>query len=459
MKNNIVNLLLSAGASALILLCGVGIARELGKKQTESMAVRMHASPAVTAAVANESSRSVRVAERLARRLAARQMSVPSTPALASAVAKHEMMMKRTVTVVLKSETPGIASHSGTLLLDPHHTWVQLKTGMFSASFVVDAAAVQRSLENGEVPALTLRQNMHVGSAKADSRNIQRAESTGKGKAGYVIDTKAAAEQIAKAFMSGQSVVTLPATYGEPQVTMTGADGQTKTLTLLGTGLSDFADSTPGREWNVHKAIEEKLNGVVIPAGGTFSLVPTLDAPITLEKGWKEALGLFGGGAAPTPGGGICQSATTLYRAALLAGLPIVEKRNHSLFVDHYEFYGVGLDATFFPGFHDLRFTNDTGEDIYMHAYTEGVTVYVQLYGHDDGRRVRLDGPYFAGTKNRNAALRPLSNHQIGWVRTVTKADGTISDEPIYATYAKPLFRYLNKYAGAGMKLTTQREI
>ncbi len=462
MNSHIVKYLISAGASATILVCGAGIAMQLGQQQP----TRLHGSPEaqqsrpdMAATVTHDNPRSWRIAERIARRLEIRDLSGPGTSALANAVEKRDALLMRSVTVMLHSTTPGAAAHSGTIILDPHHDWVQFRSNMWSASFVIDIEAVRSALENGGVPELKLRENLHIGAAARDARNVMRADTTGKGRPGYVIDTASAARAIADAFMGGKGVITIPAAYGEPVVTMTGADGQTKTLTLLGTVMSDFADSTPGREWNVHKAIDERLNGIIIPAGETFSLVPALDAPITLEKGWKNALGLFGGGAAMTPGGGICQSATTLYRAALLSGLPIVEKRNHSLFVDHYEYYGVGLDATFFPGFHDLRFTNDTGEDIYMHAYTEGVTVYVKLYGHDDGRRVALDGPYLAATKNRNPALRPLNHFQIGWVRTVTKADGTIKNEPIYATFAKPLFRYLNKYAGAGQKLTTQREI
>jgi vancomycin resistance protein YoaR len=197
------------------------------------------------------------------------------------------------------------------------------------------------------------------------------------------------------------------------------------------------------------------LIDVVVPNGTIYSHVAMIDAPITLAKGWKEDLGLFGGGAALTPGAGICQSSTTLYRAVLLAGLPIVEFKSHSLFVDHYEFFGIGLDATVFPGTHDFRFRNDTGDDLVIQAYINYPTVTLNIFGKPTGRTVKMKGPYFAGSKNRPAALPPLSTHQIGWVREITYPDGKVTDEKRISTYAKPLWHSLTKkYIGAdGAKL------
>jgi len=83
----------------------------------------------------------------------------------------------------------------------------------------------------------------------------------------------------------------------------------------------------------------------------------------------------------------------------------------------------------------------------------------VHLYGTDDGRTSTLDGPYFAASKDRPAGLRALSHYEVGWVRTVTFADGMQKVQPIISTYAKPLWRSLvKKYDGVdGMKLVTQK--
>lgn len=383
----------------------------------------------------------------------------PSAPA--AAVVEPEMLplAERSVTVTLTSDQKDPVT--ATMSMMDHPEWVIMENGILGSDERVSAVAVQAFLEQEKGSPFPVMRIAQILASGIDAKKVLRATTSGVAKPGYVYDTAAIAQQIAQALMYEQSDLHFTATYSLPFITAISADGQAKQYELLGTGMSDFADSDAGRESNVHKAIEERVNNVIVPAGATFSLIDALDAPITEKKGWKMALGLFGGGAALTVGGGICQSATTVYRAALLSGLPIVEKRNHSLFVDHYEFYGVGLDATVFPGFHDVRYKNDTGDDLLMQAYTEGVTVYVHFYGRNDGRTAYLDGPYFARSKNRPKELRALSTYEIGWVRTVTAADGTTKVQPLIATYSKPVwYSIFKKYDGAdGMALMTSLKV
>ena len=42
-------------------------------------------------------------------------------------------------------------------------------------------------------------------------------------------------------------------------------------------------------------------------------------------------------------GGGVCQVSTTTFNAAFFAGLPIIERTNHALYISHYP---LGRDAT-----------------------------------------------------------------------------------------------------------------
>ena len=59
-------------------------------------------------------------------------------------------------------------------------------------------------------------------------------------------------------------------------------------------------------------------------------------------------------------GGGICQYATTLFNAVFFAGLPVVERHAHSLYISHYP---IGRDATVSWGSADFKFRNDTGQE------------------------------------------------------------------------------------------------
>ena len=74
--------------------------------------------------------------------------------------------------------------------------------------------------------------------------------------------------------------------------------------------------------------------------------------------------------------GGICQVSSTLYNAALLANLPIVERHNHSVAVDYVP---VGTDATVTYGEADLRFKNDTDSPIIIKTGVQGGKLTVQL--------------------------------------------------------------------------------
>ena len=423
--------------------------------------VRTHAGPTI-ASVQSETdkpedadSRTLRQARQMDRRLKAKGASSPGVNPLVRALKKRSQLLDRAVTVTVDT-TPPVST---TISLKDFPEWLELKVSLWSAEYAIDEAAVTAALKEGKITGLPLVQDASVLSTAEDNKKVLRATTTAATRPGLDIDAETSAHTIAKALMDDDTpAVTLHGTQRDATVAIKTDDGKEQVLTLLGTGMSDFAGSDPGRLSNLMKAFHERVHNVVVKPGGVFSLVDSLNPPVTLEKGWKEALGLFGGGAALTPGGGICQSATTTYRAALLSGLPIVQKRNHSLFVDHYEFYGIGLDATIFPGIHDMRFRNDTSSDIILQARTEGDTAYVYIYGVDDGRTVEMDGPYFYGAKNRPAQLKPLSYHQIGWVRTVKNADGSIREQaPIVATNSKPLWGSLIKQyqSSNGMALLT----
>jgi vancomycin resistance protein YoaR len=88
-------------------------------------------------------------------------------------------------------------------------------------------------------------------------------------------------------------------------------------------------------------------------------------------------------------GGGVCQVSTTFFRAALNAGLPIVERRSHSYRVAYYEQgFSPGLDATVFDPTTDLKIKNDTDNYILIQTiFNEKESrLTFDLYGTNDGR-------------------------------------------------------------------------
>jgi len=399
-------------------------------------------------------------ARRLQKRLDANGERVPGVAMLEQGLQERNRFIRQTITVnVSDSDIPDAKPVTWSISFAQHPELITLKTTWPSASFSLDKDLLSDYLTKnifGDTGKMT---SAVVTEIYTDKKRVVRTSHAEIARDGYVYDMDDLTSAIDRALRNGSDTVTIDVPFKKSTVSYS-ADGKTRELTLLSTGLSDFSNSPAERISNVYKATNEHVNNVIVPKGSTYSFVDILDAPVTVQKGWKEAMGLFGGGAAMTPGAGICQLATTVYRAALLAGMPITNRRYHSMFVDHYETYGIGLDATIFPGIHDMTFKNDTSDVILIQAYTVGDDVFVNFYGDSDGRTVALDGPYFNITPNRNRLIRPLDWDEVGWVSTVTYPDGRVIEKSVVSTYVKGFAKSIKlKYAGTlGMELLTIKE-
>lgn len=157
--------------------------------------------------------------------------------------------------------------------------------------------------------------------------------------------------------------------------------------TLLGKGTSVFKGSIPSRVHNVVLA-SSKFNGILIEPGKTFSFNELL-GDVSQFTGYKQAYVIKEGKTVLGDGGGVCQVSSTLFRAALNAGLPIVERRPHSYRVSYYEQdVGPGFDATVFAPTTDLKIKNDTPAHILIQTFTDtkNLTLAFEIYGTSDGR-------------------------------------------------------------------------
>lgn len=186
----------------------------------------------------------------------------------------------------------------------------------------------------------------------------------------------------------------LPVTKIWPRVTTE----QTNNLgieTLLGEGESFFFDSIPSRVHNIALAVS-RLHGIVVPPGETFSFAEQIGT-ISTETGYQQAYVIKDKKTVLEDGGGVCQVSTTLFRAALAAGLPIIERQPHYYRVGFYEQggYPPGLDATVYPPSPDFKFKNDTPAYLLIQASLDKQTKRLAfiLYGTSDGRRTEVEKP------------------------------------------------------------------
>ncbi len=227
---------------------------------------------------------------------------------------------------------------------------------------------------------------------------------------------------------------------------------------LIGNGYSNFYGSPYNRQMNISVGMT-KFNGILIAPDETFSFVTQL-GPVDAANGYYKELVISGNETIPEYGGGLCQVSSTMFKAILDGGLPIVSRTEHSYAVSYYAYPdGYGLDATIYQPWPDLQFTNDTGAHILVQAYAEGNDAYFKFYGTSDGRTVDMEGPYYSNYSDPppdviiyTTELEPGERKQedsahtgftVDWYRTVVYPDGEEVRENIHSNYQAWPAKYL----------------
>ncbi len=160
---------------------------------------------------------------------------------------------------------------------------------------------------------------------------------------------------------------------------------------LIGKGESWFKGSIDNRIFNLKKAALS-INGVLVAPGEIFSFNKTV-GEVSQSTGYKQAYVIKEGKTVLGDGGGVCQVSTTLFRAVLATGLPIIERAAHAYRVSYYEVnYQPGFDATVFQPSPDFKFRNDTSNYILIQTVYDEKAQYLsfELYGTSDGRKVEI---------------------------------------------------------------------
>lgn len=162
-------------------------------------------------------------------------------------------------------------------------------------------------------------------------------------------------------------------------------------LELVSTGTTNFYGSPSNRVHNISVGAKA-INGALIKPGEEFSTLGRL-GKIDASTGYLPELVIKNNKTLPDYGGGLCQVSTTLFRAALNAGMEILERRNHSYRVSYYE-PPIGMDATIFDPAPDFRFKNNYSSFIFVQSKIVGTKITFEFYGTKDSRQVEVGQAY-----------------------------------------------------------------
>jgi vancomycin resistance protein YoaR len=151
----------------------------------------------------------------------------------------------------------------------------------------------------------------------------------------------------------------------------------------ISTYTTDMGPSSANRIWNVH-LMADYIDGTIIKPGQVFSFNDVV-GPRTPQRGFREGQMIIGSLLVPAIGGGVCQTATTLFNNAFDLGLPVKERHNHSWYISHYP---IGRDATVSWGGPDLKFKNDLDHGVLIKSSYTDATLTFTFYGTPQGRKI-----------------------------------------------------------------------
>lgn len=241
--------------------------------------------------------------------------------------------------------------------------------------------------------------------------------------------------------------VTIPLTFTEPETTTEELEA-TLFHDLLGEANSHVS-GVANRVSNVGLALELCKDVILMP-GDVFSYWDRIN-PCSASQGFLPAPSYVNGQTVDSIGGGVCQVSSSIYYAALLSNLEIVERRNHSYAVGYLP---DGTDATVFSGNPDFRFKNNTDYPIKITGTLKDRELSVQIWGtKTDDTYVKMQFVELSRTQpetiykpdesvpvgTTKVSVTPYTGRKTEAYRCIYSADGTLLSKTLesVSTYKK----------------------
>lgn len=295
----------------------------------------------------------------------------------------------------------------------------------------------------------------------SDNKQIVGVTDAKAGRALDVSNTMLTLEKVIDQRVDGLSVSRAPISVTAVEPDLTTAEA-TKTAPLM----------KPISEWTTYFPVyvnngfganiwipARDIDGTVVMPGQWFDFWKAI-GPVTSAHGYKQGGAIINGHTEPQGAlaGGICSTSTTLFNAALRAGLEMGARKNHYYYINRYP---LGLDATVFESssgsVQSMTFRNDTAAPILIRGtgWSVGSKGYVKftLWSVPTGRTLELTAPIVKnvrpavdttvyttdlapGVKKRTET--PTAGKDVWVTRIVRDKDGVvIHKETYYSHYSR----------------------
>jgi vancomycin resistance protein YoaR len=292
----------------------------------------------------------------------------------------------------------------------------------------------------------------HPDAEDADELFIITREQTGR-----VLQVESVLEEIENKLKQGDFAFTVELKFEEvrPKVSAADFEGKTERLISFGTDLSKSAED---RTHNVVLAARQ-FNGVILMPGEILSFNEQVGER-TAEKGYRSAPMIVADKSLqPAIGGGVSQTSTTLYNAAIRSGLDVIEYQRHSFPSSYIE---KGLDTTVnLPSpVIDIKVKNTKDSPVYFRTFYADQKVYFEVYGEPlpNGRTIRIrteeyetveppspeirqdeEGRYVTYEDQTYTHVPPRKGYKVRVYREYLEGDEVVDSELLDDHYYRPI--------------------
>jgi vancomycin resistance protein YoaR len=215
---------------------------------------------------------------------------------------------------------------------------------------------------------------------------------------GRKVESEELLDDVEGGIFDGKHEYQVSTTVDKPKYTTAALESK-KPTELLGsyhTNYTATSDKTQSRVNNLNTA-SRAISGTFLAPGEVFSMNDTVSG-----LNYEEGHVIVDNATSNALGGGLCQVTSTLYNAALYAGLSIVERHPHATQLPYIR---PGMDATVWFGDQygngelDMKFKNTTDGYILLQEYVSNDNyIYAEVYGVPNDVDVRMSSePVYMG--------------------------------------------------------------
>ena len=192
---------------------------------------------------------------------------------------------------------------------------------------------------------------------------------------GVTVNAEDLVEQITDSFAKGNAMSKITAEVEKKKADMSASQLEDRLVKLA--SYETYSYNTEDGTTNMRVSLEAS-NGSIIEPGGTWSFNACTGDSNLESNGYRPASVISEGQLVEGIGGGICQSSSTIYNAALRANMKVVERYNHKWASSYVP---TGLDATIdYPNL-DLKLGNPTDCQMFIECKEVGYTLYCSIWG------------------------------------------------------------------------------